>query len=705
MQLQSGRPASDAGRLPREMQVYDALDAMGIPYERIDHAPADTMEVCRAIDDALGGKNKWDGVRFAVDKISRTSLNVGTLYRDSSYEITSNEVEADDYFIRSKIGNLYFVPEEAGTYEVDFAVYSDTDTKSVLATGKLTINVAVNLGAMDFRYITTVGEEIDLNEDDFAEYVQETLGIRYSLVYITLDGVSGDGTFRYDGSKYVPGRKSEWLYTEDAEDYYSVPRQAKLINYVSFSAPSKPGITYVDFTAYAVRGSAEPVDISGTFCIFYGYKDVPAITVRLNQSTAANTTLSTSVLNEEQFLEVYRSATGSTEKKPQFTVCFTELPTVGVLYKNYSTTRGTGTPMTKTDLNATSFTVGGSSSRSIATASYLVAYKDGISDSATYLASDSNGVPLYIGKINFTSATPKKVTITSEGYDFSAKDFENGGDPVEYVTFATPASGKLYVASGSRLIAITESTKLWTTDQTTGTQPIGATHYIPRAGQTADVTVTYTAHTKSGASYQNSIIFSTKTKTASDKFPDIPADVAKWAADSIDFASKYKFVQGDEKGNFMPRNGMRRCDLILIFYRMAGSPAVSGTMPYTDIADGTSSYAKEIYNSALWASQKGIVAGVVTGTEYKPKETVTRQEYICFLYNYTIAMGGNVAHNGNLNGFSDAGDVDAFALEAMKWAVARGYTTGTDAKNPKLSPKDETNRAQIVTFLYRYFSY
>lgn len=54
MKLQNGRPPSDEGRLPREIRVYDALDALGIPYERIDHAPADTMEVCREIDDALG---------------------------------------------------------------------------------------------------------------------------------------------------------------------------------------------------------------------------------------------------------------------------------------------------------------------------------------------------------------------------------------------------------------------------------------------------------------------------------------------------------------------------------------------------------------------------------------------------------------------------------------------------------------------------
>ena len=54
MILYHGRPGSANGRLPREMRVYDALDVLGIPYERIDHAPADTMEVCRAIDDALG---------------------------------------------------------------------------------------------------------------------------------------------------------------------------------------------------------------------------------------------------------------------------------------------------------------------------------------------------------------------------------------------------------------------------------------------------------------------------------------------------------------------------------------------------------------------------------------------------------------------------------------------------------------------------
>ena len=53
MELQNGRPADCAGRLEKEIRCYDLLDSLGIPYQRIDHAPANTMEACAAIDEAL----------------------------------------------------------------------------------------------------------------------------------------------------------------------------------------------------------------------------------------------------------------------------------------------------------------------------------------------------------------------------------------------------------------------------------------------------------------------------------------------------------------------------------------------------------------------------------------------------------------------------------------------------------------------------
>ena len=53
MELIHGRPETNEGRLSKEIRVYDLLDSLGISYERVDHAPAMTMEVCAAIDEVL----------------------------------------------------------------------------------------------------------------------------------------------------------------------------------------------------------------------------------------------------------------------------------------------------------------------------------------------------------------------------------------------------------------------------------------------------------------------------------------------------------------------------------------------------------------------------------------------------------------------------------------------------------------------------
>ena len=44
MELLSGRPTDESGRLARETRVYDYLDGLGIEYQRTDHEAAGTME-------------------------------------------------------------------------------------------------------------------------------------------------------------------------------------------------------------------------------------------------------------------------------------------------------------------------------------------------------------------------------------------------------------------------------------------------------------------------------------------------------------------------------------------------------------------------------------------------------------------------------------------------------------------------------------
>ncbi|MEG0191052.1 MAG: prolyl-tRNA synthetase associated domain-containing protein [Lachnospiraceae bacterium] len=45
---------TDGNRLPKEMAVYALLDKLKIPYERVDHDVAATIEECHVVDEALG---------------------------------------------------------------------------------------------------------------------------------------------------------------------------------------------------------------------------------------------------------------------------------------------------------------------------------------------------------------------------------------------------------------------------------------------------------------------------------------------------------------------------------------------------------------------------------------------------------------------------------------------------------------------------
>lgn len=53
MELQKGRPADTTGRLEKEIRTYDLLDRLGVGYDRVDHAPAMTMEDCKEVDEIL----------------------------------------------------------------------------------------------------------------------------------------------------------------------------------------------------------------------------------------------------------------------------------------------------------------------------------------------------------------------------------------------------------------------------------------------------------------------------------------------------------------------------------------------------------------------------------------------------------------------------------------------------------------------------
>ena len=50
----SGRPTDD--RIPQELAIYDRLEELAIPYIRVDHDHADTIEFCQEVEQVLGAK-------------------------------------------------------------------------------------------------------------------------------------------------------------------------------------------------------------------------------------------------------------------------------------------------------------------------------------------------------------------------------------------------------------------------------------------------------------------------------------------------------------------------------------------------------------------------------------------------------------------------------------------------------------------------
>ena len=53
MEIFKGRPIDLTNRQNKEIKVYDFLDKLNIEYDRVDHNGADTMELCKDIENEL----------------------------------------------------------------------------------------------------------------------------------------------------------------------------------------------------------------------------------------------------------------------------------------------------------------------------------------------------------------------------------------------------------------------------------------------------------------------------------------------------------------------------------------------------------------------------------------------------------------------------------------------------------------------------
>lgn len=163
--------------------------------------------------------------------------------------------------------------------------------------------------------------------------------------------------------------------------------------------------------------------------------------------------------------------------------------------------------------------------------------------------------------------------------------------------------------------------------------------------------------------------------------------------DSVKWAVNKGVTTGTSSTTFSPYNPCKRAEIVTFLWRAAGSPEPTTTRnPFRDVNAVThSSY----YKAILWASQKGIAAGTST-TTFSPDQVCTRAQIVTFLYRYAGKPSGYYS-----NPFKDVSATnEASYYNAILWASGKGITTGSSPTT--FSPYASCNRAEAVTFLYRY---
>jgi hypothetical protein len=166
----------------------------------------------------------------------------------------------------------------------------------------------------------------------------------------------------------------------------------------------------------------------------------------------------------------------------------------------------------------------------------------------------------------------------------------------------------------------------------------------------------------------------TKSRTYFDGlFSDVTQDA--WYSDTVKFVYEYGVMNGESATRFSPNNNTTRAQMITILARLSG----------LDTDGGETWYDKAVE----WAKQNSISDGA------NLSDNVTREQLVTMLWRFAGEPKVDVAID-----FTDAGEVSAWAVEAVKWAVSigllRGYADGS------VKPGATATRAEVATLIERY---
>lgn len=629
---------------------------------------------------------------YAYSELVNAAQAAITTRNTTSYGYNYSEI-VSSVSVRSQTVTNY------GTFTAPSVVngyYRFTSYGNVIGTAAVTGTVTTNRGTYSITFNIPVSPTKVTYEDQYPEpvaygntyryYVQVPSG--YSSYYVlgtpnqatepnwTLTGTQYYGSTLYylTDANFVGGKCTLWLVTKDSSNRYScgqltVYQKNYNINYNGVAGETVQ-FAQSDFNDFMNKVAEARGDASKTKSYLYVTFDYVTFSLPTTAQgtlyyggTAMSTSNSSGAFNRNTKVTNLDSVTFVPNAKSTAKTITLNFTLYATRYSSSSTSRGT--------------TVSYSGSVVVNLVREDIKYTVSQGDSVRFDESD------FLSYLRSTKGYSSNYTIDYVTFDQSAVSAVNEGSLYTYYNGynyggSIKTTDKFYYSATASQNALSDVAFLASRYAKTG-----ETVYIPftiyaRYGTTGTGTrqLTGTVAIKIG---QTMNFIDVKTT-------DYFYDSVKWAVNK-------GVTTGTSSTTFSPYNPCKRAEIVTFLWRAAGSPEPTTTRnPFRDVNAVThSSY----YKAILWASQKGIAAGTST-TTFSPDQVCTRAQIVTFLYRYAGKPSGYYS-----NPFKDVSATnEASYYNAILWASGKGITTGSSPTT--FSPYASCNRAEAVTFLYRY---
>lgn len=307
-------------------------------------------------------------------------------------------------------------------------------------------------------------------------------------------------------------------------------------------------------------------------------------------------------------------------------------------------------------------------------------------------------------------ARAQRGTVSGNAYTAPAS---TGTDRISLSAFGVSGSGTMHVIDRVDSVTVTDAAtgseiKQLMLENGESVELSVTAEYLMRDVELGSGAVEYTVSGNAGSVDENGVFTAALSGAASGSITvecggvtvEIPVRVAfefedmrgHWASEPVKELYEAGIVTGITDTQFGPGLSMKRGDFVLMLYRAAGSPAVSSTGVFDDVASDAY-YA----DAVAWAVANGITEGKAEGL-FAPDDTLTRQEGFTFLYRALDALGADFTEGDTalLERFPDGASVADWARSAAATLVANGVVEGGDSG---LNPSGSLTRAEMAKML------